>query len=94
MRILKRRGASSYVLRGGELAPAERGSACGDGRDALAGWRAGHEKSQEALPTAPKDAAEYKTPKLNEAVVDATTTKEESGETRSHIRDLVSRPFD
>ena len=36
--------------------------------------------------------AEHQTPHLDEAVVDAATAEEESGETRPHVGDLVYCP--
>ena len=68
------------------------GSACGEGANALAGWRAGHEVSHEAAPAARKDMTEYKTPHLDEAVVDATTAEEEGSVTGPHVGDLANCP--
>jgi len=68
------------------------GSACDEGANALAGWRAGHEVSQEAAPAARKDTTEHKSPHLDEAIVDAATAEEEGGVTGSHVGDLLHGP--
>ena len=68
------------------------GSACGEGANALAGWRAGNEVSYEAAPAAHEDMTEHQTPHLNETVVDAATAKEESGVTGPHVGDLINSP--
>ena len=69
------------------------GSACGEGANALAGWRAGHEVSHEAAPAASKDMAEHSAPHLDEALIDAATAEEESGVTGPHVCDLVNCPI-
>ena len=68
------------------------GSACGEGANALAGWRAGHEVSHEAAPAARENTTEHQTSHLDEAVVDATTAEEEGGVTGSRVGDLVHSP--
>ena len=69
------------------------GSACGEGANALAGWRAGHEVSHEAAPTASKDMTEHNAPHFDEALIDAATAEEESRVTGPHVCDLVNCPI-
>jgi hypothetical protein len=59
----------------------------------LAGWPARHKVSHEAAPAASKHIAEYQTPHLDEAVVDAAMAEEEGGVTGPHVEDIIHSPI-